>query len=106
MRPEYSYADKSPIHGKGLFAKKQIRKGTRIGTYEGPRAKRDDTYVLWVQNDNGRWVGIDGKNDLRYLNHSSKPNAEFEADELYAIRTIRKDEEITFDYGEEWADVE
>ncbi len=41
-------------------------------------------------------------NQLRYLNHSPKPNAEFEGAELYAIRAIKPGEEITFDYGREF----
>ena len=38
---------------------------------------------------------------LRYLNHCSKPNAEFDGPDLYAISDIKPGEEITFDYGEE-----
>ena len=45
------------------------------------------------------------RSGLRFLNHASKPNAEFDGDRLYARRVIRKDEEITFHYGEEWEDV-
>ena len=105
MRKKYAYVDNSPIHGKGVFAKKKIRKGTFLGTYEGQPTRKDDTYVLWVDEE-GTWVGIDGENELRWLNHSSRPNAEFDGADLFAIRTIQPDEEITFFYGPEWADVE
>ncbi len=97
---------KSPIHGKGCFAKKKIRKGAYLGSYEGPTVLEDGTYVLWVQKENGGWHLIDGKNDLRWLNHSSKPNAEWDGNKLYALRTIEEGEEITFHYGEDWEDVE
>lgn len=100
------YIKKSSIHGLGVFAKRKIKKNEYIGSYEGITVLEDDTYVLWVQQEHGGWKLIDGKNELRYLNHSSKPNAEFRKDKLYAIRTIMPDEEITFHYGDDWEDVE
>ena len=47
------YVAPSPIHGRGLFARQPIRKGRFIGTYEGPQAKRNGKYVLWVHGDDG-----------------------------------------------------
>ena len=102
---ELVYVARSSIHGRGVFAKRRIEKGTLIGRYAGPPAKRDGKYVLWVPKQRS-WVGIRGRNALRYLNHSSKPNAEMAEDEVWAIKTIRPHQEITFDYGDEWADVE
>ncbi len=99
-------ARSSPIHGKGCFARKLIRKGAFIGSYEGPHTMRDGRYVLWVDHGDGDWKGVRGDNALKYLNHSSEPNAEFDGVELTAVRTIRPDEEITFHYGEEWEGVE
>lgn len=87
----------SAIHGTGLFARRTIRRGVHIGTYEGPRVRTDGTYVLWIQ-EQGRPVGRRGENELRYLNHSDRPNAEFDGFELYALRTIRAGEEITINY--------
>ncbi len=96
---------RSPIHGHGLFARTKIFADTRIGLYEGRRTLRNGVHVLWLWNEeNQRWEGIDGCNELRFLNHSSQPNAEWWGAELYAIRNIEVDEEITFDYGEEWTD--
>jgi uncharacterized protein len=96
----------SPIHGKGCFARKLIRKGAFIGSYEGPHTMRDGRYVLWVDDGDGEWRGVRGENELKYLNHSSSPNAEFDGEELTAIRTIRAGEEITFHYCDEWEGVE
>ncbi len=94
---------KSKIHGKGVFAKKDIPKDTKIGVYEGRRVKRDGTYVLWVCDDNDEWHGINGSNDLKYLNHSSKANCEiYNTGELYAQKDIKKGEEVTIHYGENW----
>mgnify|MGYP001143036824 CR=1 FL=1 len=95
---------KSSIHGKGCFAKKKIRKGAYIGSYEGITVLDDNIYVLWVQQDHGGWHLIDGKNDLRFVNHSLTPNAEWDANKLYALRAIEEGEEITFHYGEDWED--
>jgi SET domain-containing protein len=95
----FVYKAPSKIHGNGLFAKISIAKGDYIGTYEGPEAKRDGTYVLWVFEDNKQPVGRSGRNLLRYLNHQDKGNAEFDGFDLYALRDIQPHEEITFDYG-------
>lgn len=95
----------SPIHGRGLFAARAIEAGERIGTYSGPRSSAIDTYVLWVEDELGNEYGIEGRNDLRYVNHSAEPNAVFEGPELYALRPIEAGEEITHHYGEEWEDL-
>jgi SET domain-containing protein len=95
----FVYKAPSQIHGTGLFAKVSIAKGDYIGTYEGPVAKRDGTYVLWVFEEKKRPVGRSGRNLLRYLNHQDDGNAEFDGFDLYALRDIGPNEEITFDYG-------
>ena len=93
------YVAPSPIHGRGLFARQPIRKGRFIGTYEGPQAKRNGKYVLWVHGDGGVVEGRRGLNLLRYLNHAERPNAEFDGFDLYAMKNIRPGEEITFNYS-------
>jgi SET domain-containing protein len=90
----------SPIHGHGLFAKVRIEAGQYIGTYQGPRVKRDGTYVLWVYAQDGKPpVGRSGRNLLRWLNHQDEGNAEFDGFDLYAKRDIEAGEEITFNYS-------
>ncbi|MCB1138059.1 MAG: SET domain-containing protein-lysine N-methyltransferase [Leptospiraceae bacterium] len=103
---KYVYNKKSTIHGMGAFAKNRIPGKAYVGSYEGIPSLDDDIYVLWVEQDNGTWRGIDGKNELRYLNHSSRPNCEWDANHLFAIRDIEPHEELTFHYGDEWDDVE
>lgn len=93
------YKAPSQIHGNGLFAKVGIKKGQYIGTYEGPEAKRDGTYVLWVFEEGEEPVGRSGRNLLRYLNHQEAGNSEFDGFELYALSDIAPHDEITFDYG-------
>jgi hypothetical protein len=89
----------SPIHGQGCFARIAFGPGDHIGTYEGPPARRDGTYVLWVSDDGEHWHGRSGRNLLRWLNHSTTPNAAFDGFDLYALCRIEAGEEITFDYG-------
>lgn len=99
----FFYVQESSIHGKGLFARTSIEDGCYLGTYAGYEAEDDGMHVLWAEMEDGEWKGIDGKNMLRYLNHSAEPCAEFCGFELYAIRDIAPDEEITIHYGEEFA---
>lgn len=95
-----AYVDESPIHGRGLFARRRIEVDEYIGTYEGAATLDDGMHVLWLWNEEReRWEGIDGVNEMRFLNHDADPNADWWGDDLYAIRTIEADEEITFDYG-------
>ncbi|OOZ34319.1 SET domain-containing protein [Solemya velesiana gill symbiont] len=100
---EAVYSAESEIHGTGLFAKRKIKKGEYIGTYHGPKTRKNGTYVLWVydHDDEENAEGRDGKNLLRYLNHSTECNAEFDGYDLYALKKISQDDEITFNYGEE-----
>lgn len=95
------YTQESEIHGKGLYARVQIKEGDYMGEYDGPVVSDNGSHVLWVEKYDDVWVGRDGKNLLRYLNHSHDPHAEFIGFELYALRDIDPDEEITIDYGEE-----
>ena len=79
----------SPIHGRGAFATRRIRKGTRIIEYTGERLTpsaadaryHDDRsahpHVLLFTVD--RRTVIDagvGGNEARYFNHSCEPNCE------------------------------
>jgi hypothetical protein len=96
---------RSPIHGRGIFASQRIRTGVYIGTFEGDRTRRNGPHVLWVIDEDGSEYGVKGRNSLRYLNHTSKPNAEWDGLDLIAIRNIESSAEITIHYGEEWNDV-
>ena len=95
------YVDDSGIHGKGLYARAAIKKGEYMGTYDGPEGVENGSHVLWVEQDDGEWIGRDGQNILRYLNHHKNPHAEFNGFDLYAIKNIKEGEELTINYGEE-----
>ncbi|MFT3925921.1 MAG: SET domain-containing protein-lysine N-methyltransferase [Myxococcales bacterium] len=92
----------SPIHGLGVFARQAFTADSFIGDYEGERTVVNGMYVLWVEYDDGEIAGIDGKNELRYLNHARPANAIFRGHSLYALMDIEAGSEITFDYGEDW----
>ncbi len=91
----------SPLHGQGLFAKKEIKKEAYMGSYHGPKTRKNGMYVLWVEEEEDVWIGCNGKNLLRYINHHKSPCAAFDGLKLYATRKIRKGDEITIDYGDE-----
>ena len=95
------YRAPSPIHGDGCFARVPFAAGDHIGTYTGPQATRDGTYVLWVREEGRAWEGRSGRNLLRWINHQEDGNAWFDGFELYARRDIAAGEEITFDYDGE-----
>lgn len=94
------YVAASPIHGLGLFAARALRAGQLVGVYRGPRVDTDGPHVLWIEDEpGGDWTGYDGRNEMRYLNHSSRPNAEMDGLRCYALRDIPPGDEITIDYG-------
>ncbi len=102
VRLDWVLVRPSPVHGLGLFAQVSIPSDSYIGDYDGPIAEDDGRYVLWVEDDGGEWTGIDGRNALRYMNHSATPNAELHGAELYALSDIERGSEITIHYGEDW----
>jgi SET domain-containing protein len=90
------YIDSSPIHGKGLFARTFIPSGTVIANVRGEPALEDSHHVLWVNGNKGWLV----KCELRYINHSERPNAVFyDTLEVCALRDIWPGEEITHNYS-------
>ena len=89
----------SPVHGKGVFARKRLREGQWIGRFEGDETTENGTYVLWLIDEDGVEHGIRGRNALRFLNHGAPPNAEFEDADLFAIRNVQPGAEVLIDYG-------
>lgn len=94
------YVKESKIHGKGLFAKKNIKSGQIIGELKTKPAKKDGPYVLWMDDDK---VGREVQCIFKFINHDNKPNACYYDDlTVVALKNIKKGEEITHFYGEEW----
>jgi len=109
---------RSRIHGKGVYAMRRIRKGTRIVEYLGERishevaddryeAKGDDghTFLFVVDDDTCIDAGVGG-NAARFINHSCDPNCATLIDDrrvfIEAIRTIRPGDELGYDYQLTW----
>ena len=94
----------SAIHGRGVFARTTIQRGEFIGQYLAHRTDVDSRYTLRIEWDD-ELRGYSGYGSLRFVNHTSTPNAEFFERDLYATKTIRAGDEITVHYGEEWVGV-
>lgn len=97
----------SAVHGRGLFARHDIPAEAWIGHYDGPETNQNGMHVLWVETGSDDdteegWIGYDGDNELRFLNHAKQPNGDMDGLDLYANRNISAGEEITIDYGEEF----
>ncbi len=106
----------SKIHGKGVYARVTIPKGTFIIEYTGEKIplkeglKRDKLQKskgkCYVFALNTRFC-IDGATggDARYINHSCKPNCVYLRKNgkiwIRALRNIRIGEELTYDYDDE-----
>lgn len=105
----------SKIHGRGVFAIKPIRKGTRVIEYLGERithAEADRRYEDHDPNDNHTFLfvaarnvvidGASGGNAARFINHSCDGNCESEIAEkrvfIRAVRNIAPGEELGYDY--------
>ena len=105
---------KSNIDKRGLYASKDIKPGTKIIDYIGKlitkkeaqkNTKFDNSKDIYLFNINKKY-DLDGDfkwNTARLINHSCNPNCEVFGTGLkvwvYAIRDIKKGEELTYDYG-------
>ena len=92
---ELVYVADSPIHGKGLYARKKLRANLTLGNIEGRPTRRDGTYVLWLSETDGLRV----TNDFRFINHSSTPNCALTGSKVVTLKAVKADEELTHDYG-------
>jgi len=107
----------SPIHGRGVFAARYIRAGTRIVEYTGERIsnreadrryddtrmKRHHTFLFTLDKK----TVIDGSiatggGDASYINHSCDPNCEAiitgKKIFIHALRGIYPGTELAYDY--------
>jgi len=112
----------SGIHSKGLFAKKDIPKDTRIIEYVGEKITKAESErraihplrkskinkkygAVYIFELNQRY-DIDGNvpyNMARFINHSCNPNCETHLVRghvwIVSIRDIKKGEELCYNYG-------
>jgi uncharacterized protein len=113
----YSIAvKKSKIAGKGAYALQTIPAKKKLGNMAGEiisyreaqkRVKQQPgAALLMVEFDNDP-IALDAsvnRNALSYINHSCNPNTylrrAYKKVEFYSLRTIKKGEELSADYGE------
>ena len=116
------FKKKSHVHGSGLFAVQNIKKGSKIIEYIGDKVtkkegdKRADKQIKqYKKNKNNGMVyvfelnklyDIDGSvshNHAKLINHSCNPNCEVEIinNEIWisAIKNIKKYTELSYNYG-------
>ncbi|RYY52711.1 MAG: SET domain-containing protein [Chitinophagaceae bacterium] len=107
---------KSRIAGKGAFAKSLIPAKKKLGNMGGEiisyreaqkRVRQQPHNVLYMVEFDNEPIALDASvnvNALRHINHSCDPNTfmrrAYRKVEFYTLRTIRKGEELTCDYGE------
>ena len=114
---------RSPIHGTGVFAARDLPPGTPVIRYKGELVSHeeadrvhsgntDDGHTfLFTLNDDYVIDGARRGNAARWINHSCDPNCEAVLNEdpdgdrasdyieIETRRPIRKGEELTYDYG-------
>lgn len=105
----------SPIHGLGVFARRDVPKGTRMIEYTGEKVtnaeadrryddesmQRHHTFLFILNARTCVDAAFDG-NEARFINHSCAPNAEavIERGHIWidALRRIPAGTEIAYDY--------
>src|SRR5262249_1066267 len=116
-KPKRAYVvRRSPIHGRGVFAARTIRKGSKIIEYRGqrttwdialerPESDPDDPcHTFFFELSDGKVIDPNVRgNAARWINHSCDGNCQsFEYDDgrvfIEAKRIIRAGEELTYDY--------
>ena len=116
------YKKYSKIHGNGLFASTDIKKGTKIIEYIGDkvtkkegdkrankqiqRAKKNKFNGMVYVFELNKKYDIDGdvkENNAKLINHSCGPNCEVEIINnriwIIAIKNIKKNNELNYNYG-------
>ena len=107
---------KSKIAGKGAFALQPIPAKRKLGNMGGviisykeaqKRVKKQPGNVLFMVEFDNDDIALDASinsNELRYINHSCDPNTfmrrAYRKVEFYTLRSVKKGEELTCDYGE------
>lgn len=97
--------EKSKIHGKGIIANQDIKKGDTVFVIKGKLVhwtvnnQKDSLYgSVWIGMSKHSW--IDPDEPAVFLNHSCEPNCGIKGRlKVVALKDIRAREEITIDYS-------
>jgi len=117
-RPREPYFElrRSKIQGRGAFATRRIRAGTRIVEYVGERISQEEANRRYEDDSMGRHHtflfavdddlvidGAVGGNESIYINHSCAPNCQAVNDDgrifVEALATIQPGDELLYDYA-------
>lgn len=102
---------KSKIKGNGVFAKENILQGTRLAIFGGKLMFIDEIknlsghlkdYTMQIEERFVLGPSLDETelDETNFFNHSCEPNSGFKGQIfLVAMKDIKKNEEITFDYA-------
>lgn len=107
------YIKKSHIAGNGIFTKKNIKKGGFLFEVKGTIKKSGygqesnqnfQKYLsIWPNSivvEKNTWLNPYNSNPWRYINHSCNPNSTRNGKTtVIALKSIKKDEEVTIDYS-------
>ena len=111
---EFIFVKSSVIHGKGIFAAKDISKGKKILRINGEAIDGDEcerreeeennVYIFWNGDDD--YIDTSMTDKIKYINHNCDFNCDVIDDEhkglmLVAFKDIKAGEELTIDYGYE-----
>ena len=105
-------ARKSGLHGRGLFAARDLKAGEKLIEYKGKRYGKgelpdmdEDGVTKFLGLSDG--TGIDGTGWASLANHGCNPNCELQEEEsrggrlrawLFALRDVKQGEELMWDY--------
>ncbi len=112
MRSPKLKLERSKIHGIGIFGKRNINKGEVLFFLKGnvinyiisDEEKAELAGMDWCGIGKNKWIDPIGL--AKYINHSCNPNAGIKGKvTVVALKNIKKNEEITFDYSTTEADV-
>ena len=118
---EFCEVRNSPIHGSGVYASQDIEAETKVIEYVGllidkkesdkrstiqqERSMKHGDAAVYIFNITKK-LDLDGNvpwNTARLINHSCNPNCESRMVGkrifIYALRDIKKGEELSYDYG-------
>jgi len=107
---------RSGVHGKGVFALRDLAEGDAIIEYVGaiiswkeaqrrhPHDPADPNHTFYFHIDERRVIdALVGGNSSRWINHSCAPNCEADESQgrvfIKALHKIAAGEELSYDYG-------
>jgi uncharacterized protein len=114
--PRKIQVKKSGVHGKGVFAARDILKGETLIEYVGeiisaqeaedrhPHDPSDPNHTFYFQIDDDKVIdALHGGNSARWINHSCAPNCKPEVIDgrvfIKAKKDIAAGSELNYDYG-------